>query len=187
MSNIVLFVSCFMTLLSLIIINSSVYLGLYLIIYSRLIVFNANCPRLGTRPFNTTPQVSQKKLIHIQRANFTTNSLLHRSLAPTVSRLYRSPPSRVHETAGVVCLLAQANVLEGLLHYFLRRKVVLKIAAIISHVPYPLNQLGSHWNWHIVGYVDYRAQYSSKAAVWCKEDPPQDEKCVVVKFGCVLP
>ena len=28
---------------------------------------------------------------------------------------------------------------------------------------------------------------SSKDAVWCKEDPYGDEKCVILKFGGVLP
>jgi len=31
------------------------------------------------------------------------------------------------------------------------------------------------------------AHNSSKDAVWCKEDPFWDEKCVIVKFGGVLP
>jgi len=31
------------------------------------------------------------------------------------------------------------------------------------------------------------AQNSSKDAVWCKEDPFGDEKCVVVKFGVFYP
>jgi len=31
------------------------------------------------------------------------------------------------------------------------------------------------------------AHNSSKDAVWCKEDPFGDEKCVILKFGSVLP
>jgi len=31
------------------------------------------------------------------------------------------------------------------------------------------------------------AHISSKDAVWCKEDPFWDEKCVVVKFGVFYP